>query len=120
MTDACFFSLAVRTNTSFPREGKNSSRRISPSPSQRERTRVAPRSGLAWKKFIDVGAGVVDYDYRGNVGVILFNHGEEDFVVRKGDRVAQLIPNASSRRTSSSARIWKTPSAGPVGSGARA
>ncbi len=53
--------------------------------------RVAPRSGLAWKKFIDVGAGVVDYDYRGNVGVILFNHGEEDFVVRKGDRVAQLI-----------------------------
>jgi len=53
--------------------------------------RVAPRSGLAWKKFIDVGAGVVDYDYRGNVGVILFNHGEEDFVVQKGDRVAQLI-----------------------------
>ena len=52
---------------------------------------MAPRSGLAWKKFIDVGAGVVDYDYRGNVGVILFNHGEEDFVVRKGDRVAQLI-----------------------------
>lgn len=46
---------------------------------------------MAWKKFIDVGAGVVDYDYRGNVGVILFNHGEEDFVVRKGDRVAQLI-----------------------------
>jgi len=53
--------------------------------------RVAPRSGLAWKKFIDVGAGVVDYDYRGNVGVILFNHGDEDFEVKKGDRVAQLI-----------------------------
>ena len=82
-------------------------------------TRVAPRSGLAWKKFIDVGAGVVDYDYRGNVGVILFNHGEEDFVVRKGDRVAQLIQRIVTR-TSPSARIWKTPSAGPVGSGARA
>lgn len=53
--------------------------------------RVAPRSGLAWKNFIDVGAGVVDYDYRGNVGVILFNHGKEDFVIKHGDRVAQLI-----------------------------
>ncbi|CAM9722217.1 unnamed protein product [Ectocarpus fasciculatus] len=40
---------------------------------------------------IDVGAGVVDYDYRGPVGVVLFNHGSEDFKVQKGDRVAQLI-----------------------------
>lgn len=40
---------------------------------------------------IDVGAGVVDYDYRGPVGVVLFNHGQEDFKVNKGDRVAQLI-----------------------------
>ena len=53
--------------------------------------RIAPRSGLAWKNFIDTGAGVVDYDYRGNVGVILFNHGPDDFQVNKGDRVAQLI-----------------------------
>ena len=53
--------------------------------------RIAPRSGLAWKKFIDVGAGVVDADYRGDVGVILFNFGDEDFVVNPGDRVAQLI-----------------------------
>ncbi|ETI47697.1 hypothetical protein F443_08130 [Phytophthora nicotianae P1569] len=53
--------------------------------------RVAPRSGLAWKKFIDTGAGVVDADYRGNVGVILFNHSNEDFPVKRGDRVAQLI-----------------------------
>ena len=53
--------------------------------------RVAPRSGLAWKKHIDVGAGVIDSDYRGNVGVVLFNHGEEDFVIKAGDRVAQLI-----------------------------
>ena len=53
--------------------------------------RIAPRSGLAVKKFIDVGAGVVDYDYRGEVGVVLFNHGEEDFSVKQGDRVAQLI-----------------------------
>jgi deoxyuridine 5''-triphosphate nucleotidohydrolase (dut) len=53
--------------------------------------RIAPRSGLAVKKFIDVGAGVVDADYRGPVGVVLFNFGEEDFVVEKGDRIAQLI-----------------------------
>jgi deoxyuridine 5'-triphosphate nucleotidohydrolase len=53
--------------------------------------RVAPRSGLAANKFIDTGAGVIDADYRGNVGVLLFNHGDEDFVVKPGDRVAQLI-----------------------------
>ncbi|XP_060709806.1 deoxyuridine 5'-triphosphate nucleotidohydrolase-like isoform X2 [Hemiscyllium ocellatum] len=53
--------------------------------------RVAPRSGLAAKHFIDVGAGVIDEDYRGNVGVVLFNFGKEDFEVKKGDRIAQLI-----------------------------
>jgi len=53
--------------------------------------RIAPRSGLAAKKMIHVGAGVVDYDYRGEVGVVLFNHGAEDFPVQSGDRVAQLI-----------------------------
>ena len=41
--------------------------------------RVAPRSGLAAKHFIDVGAGVIDEDYRGNVGVVLFNFGKEKF-----------------------------------------
>ena len=44
--------------------------------------RVAPRSGLAHKHFIDVGAGVIDEDYRGNVGVILFNFGEHEFAVK--------------------------------------
>lgn len=53
--------------------------------------RIAPRSGLAHKNFIDVGAGVIDHDYRGNVGVILFNFGDVEFRVRKGDRIAQLI-----------------------------
>ena len=51
----------------------------------------APRSGLAWKKHIDVGAGVIDADYRGCVGVVLFNHSAEDLEVKRGDRVAQLI-----------------------------
>ncbi|XP_065355858.1 deoxyuridine 5'-triphosphate nucleotidohydrolase [Calliphora vicina] len=53
--------------------------------------RVAPRSGLAVKNFIDVGAGVIDEDYRGNLGVVLFNHSETDFDVKRGDRIAQLI-----------------------------
>ena len=53
--------------------------------------RIAPRSGLALKKFIAVGAGVVDSDYRGDVGVVLFNHGDQDFQVKMGDRIAQLI-----------------------------
>lgn len=41
--------------------------------------RVAPRSGLASKHFIDVGAGVIDADYRGEVKVLLFNFSEVDF-----------------------------------------
>ena len=53
--------------------------------------RVAPRSGLAVKKFVGVGAGVVDFDYRGNVGVVLFNHGTDSFCVKKGDKIAQFI-----------------------------
>lgn len=53
--------------------------------------RIAPRSGLALNNFIDVGAGVIDRDYTGNVGVILFNHSNSDFYIKKGDRIAQLI-----------------------------
>nr|XP_022300315.1 deoxyuridine 5'-triphosphate nucleotidohydrolase, mitochondrial-like [Crassostrea virginica] len=53
--------------------------------------RIAPRSGLAAKHFIDIGAGVVDQDYRGNVGVVMFNFAENEFEVKKGDRIAQLI-----------------------------
>ncbi|KAI3644834.1 hypothetical protein MP228_010998 [Amoeboaphelidium protococcarum] len=53
--------------------------------------RVAPRSGLAVKNFIDVGAGVVDFDYRGPLGVVLFNFSDVDFQVKEGDRIAQLI-----------------------------
>lgn len=53
--------------------------------------RIAPRSGLAWKKHIDVGAGVIDSDYTGEVGVVLFNHGKEALDIDVGDRIAQLI-----------------------------
>lgn len=53
--------------------------------------RIAPRSGLAFKFGINVGAGVIDPDYRGEIKVILFNHGENDFVINQGDKIAQLI-----------------------------
>ncbi|RYP76137.1 hypothetical protein DL771_001961 [Monosporascus sp. 5C6A] len=53
--------------------------------------RIAPRSGLAAKHFIDTGAGVIDADYRGPVKVLLFNHSDADFAVAEGDRVAQLV-----------------------------
>ncbi|CAF1378369.1 unnamed protein product [Adineta ricciae] len=53
--------------------------------------RIAPRSGLAAKFGIDTGAGVIDADYRGNVAVVLFNHNDSDFIINRGDRIAQLI-----------------------------
>lgn len=53
--------------------------------------RIAPRSGLASKHFIDTGAGVIDADYRGQVKVLLFNHNEADFEIKEGDRIAQLV-----------------------------
>jgi dUTP pyrophosphatase len=58
---------------------------------KRKDGRIAPRSGLASKNFIDTGAGVIDADYRGPVKVLLFNHSDADFAVQEGDRVAQLV-----------------------------
>ncbi|MGD8627649.1 MAG: dUTP diphosphatase [bacterium] len=54
---------------------------------------VRPRSGLALKHGITVlnTPGTIDSDYRGEVGVILINHGRETFTVRRGDRIAQLV-----------------------------
>jgi dUTP pyrophosphatase len=52
---------------------------------------ILPRSGLALKNGIHIGAGVVDEDYRGNVGVLLFNLGNEPYVFNAGDRIAQLV-----------------------------
>jgi dUTP pyrophosphatase len=54
---------------------------------------VRPRSGLAWKRGVTVlnGPGTVDSDYRGEIRVILINHGREPQTVRRGDRIAQLV-----------------------------
>ncbi len=54
---------------------------------------VRPRSGLALKHGVTVlnSPGTIDADYRGEIGVILINHGENPFTVRRGERIAQLI-----------------------------
>jgi dUTP pyrophosphatase len=52
---------------------------------------VWPRSGLAVRHGLDTLAGVIDSDYRGEVRVVLVNHGAEPFGVSPGDRIAQLL-----------------------------
>ena len=54
---------------------------------------VRPRSGLAYKKGITVlnSPGTIDADYRGEIGVILVNLSQEEFVIENGERVAQLV-----------------------------
>jgi len=89
---AAGFDLAAAEATSIPAGGKGVVKTgLCIAIPEGTYARVAPRSGLAVKKMLHTGAGVVDYDYRGEVGVVLFNHGTEDFVVAVGDRVAQLI-----------------------------
>jgi len=53
--------------------------------------RVESRSGLSFKNSILAHPGVIDQNYRGDLGVLLYNHGHEDYVVNKGDRIAQLV-----------------------------
>jgi dUTP pyrophosphatase len=54
---------------------------------------IRPRSGLAIKHEIGImnSPGTIDADYRGEVGIVLTNHGRSDFVVRRGDRIAQMV-----------------------------
>ena len=54
---------------------------------------IRPRSGLAAKKSIGIlnTPGTIDSDYRGELKIILFNHGSEDFIINNSDRVAQMV-----------------------------
>ena len=54
---------------------------------------IRPRSGLAAKESIGVlnSPGTIDSDYRGELKIILFNHGNKDFVINNGDRIAQMV-----------------------------
>ena len=53
--------------------------------------RIASRSGLAFNKCIDVARGVIDPDYTGEIKVILVNHGETDYNIQVGHRIAQIV-----------------------------
>lgn len=54
--------------------------------------RIAPRSGLAYKHGIDILAGVIDSDYRGDIGIVVYNTDNNlDFPVKIGDKIAQII-----------------------------
>ena len=61
--------------------------------SENYEVQIRPRSGLAAKKNISVlnTPGTIDSDYRGEIKVIIYNHGNSDFVVNNGDRIAQMI-----------------------------
>ena len=60
---------------------------------------VRPRSGLALKQGVSIlnTPGTVDADYRGEVGVILMNHSRENLIIKRGDRIAQMIINQIER-----------------------
>ena len=60
---------------------------------------VRPRSGLAAKLMVTVGnsPGNIDSDYRGEIQVILFNHGKTLFTIKRGDRIAQIVPKQAPR-----------------------
>ena len=89
---AAGYDLMAVADTSIPAKGKGLvSTGIAMAIPIGNYGRIAPRSGLAAKNFIDVGAGVIDADYRGEVKVLLFNFADSDFAVKAGDRVAQLI-----------------------------
>ena len=53
--------------------------------------RIAPKMRLTVDHGIQVGAGVIDHTYQGELKVVLFNHGEETFEVKKGDVIAQIL-----------------------------
>jgi dUTP pyrophosphatase len=54
---------------------------------------IRPRSGIAWKHGVTLvnAPGTIDADYRGEIDILLINHGDQPFVVRRGDRIAQMI-----------------------------
>ena len=90
--DAAGYDIASAEDTVVPAKGKTVVKTgISIAVRDGCYGRLAPRSGLAVKKHIDVDSGVIDADYRGEIGVVLFNHSEEDFQIKQGDRIAQLI-----------------------------
>ena len=83
--------MDLRANLSEPIVLKPMERRLIPTAGYE--AQVRPRSGLALKKGITVlnSPGTVDADYRGEVGVLLINLSQEEFVVNDGERIAQMV-----------------------------
>jgi dUTP pyrophosphatase len=78
---------------------------------------VWPRSGLAVRHGIDTLAGVIDSDYRGEVRVVLVNHGEAEFRIEPGDRIGQLLVQKVERASFSRAPALAATSRGEGGFG---
>ncbi|MGB9612744.1 MAG: dUTP diphosphatase [Candidatus Margulisiibacteriota bacterium] len=80
---------------------------------------VRPRSGLALKQGISIlnTPGTVDADYRGEVGVILMNHSKEKLVIKRGDRIAQMIINKIERVEIEEVNELPESNRGPAGFG---
>ncbi len=80
---------------------------------------VRPRSGLALKAGVTClnSPGTIDCDYRGPVGVILVNHGDQPFVVRRGDRIAQLVVAPVARASFGEAGVLAASARGDGGFG---
>ena len=56
---------------------------------------------MSWKNHTDIGDGVIDADYRGEIGIVMFNHSDVDLFIKEKDRVAQLIIEKNKHITSS-------------------
>jgi dUTP diphosphatase len=80
---------------------------------------VRPRSGLALKHGIGLlnSPGTIDADYRGEIGVILINHGEAPFAIARGDRIAQLVVAPVTRLTWAEGESLPESARGPGGFG---
>ncbi len=82
---------------------------------------VRPRSGLALKHGITClnSPGTIDSDYRGEVGVILINHGSEPFVIKRGERIAQMVIARHAQAVIAEVEAWTRPCAARAGSARR-
>ena len=80
---------------------------------------VRPRSGLAFSKGITVinSPGTIDADYRGEIGVILINHGHEQVILEKGERIGQLVLNKVEQRNWESVLVLSDTTRGSGGFG---
>lgn len=70
--------------------------------------RVESRSGLSFKNSILAHPGVIDQNYRGDLAVLLYNHGHQDYTVTKGDRVAQLVLHFNLRMNAGFGTVQQT------------